>query len=178
MNKRDLVISLRTVYLILSMNLVYIPTIFVIEYIIFQMSLLNGLFPSFPMTTCGILATWFSSKGLHLRRWLVAQPSDGLLAEVCIKFQSIITLLIPQTRLTWHSELVRNSDKSWWGHHTPSVNWLKIVYLLSMEPWAAAKEKLLVSVAVPPAPVRVPNQRPLAPSVTSVTSVTNNKDDN
>ena len=28
-----------------------------------------------------------------------------------------------------------------------------------------------INVAVPPAPVRVPSQRPLAPSVTSVTSV-------
>ena len=32
--------------------------------------------------------------------------------------------------------------------------------------------------AVPPAPVRVPSQRPLALSVTSVTSVTNDKGDN
>ena len=32
--------------------------------------------------------------------------------------------------------------------------------------------------AVPPAPVRVPGQRPLAPSVTSVTSVANDKTDN
>ena len=31
---------------------------------------------------------------------------------------------------------------------------------------------------VPPAPVRVPNQKPLASSVTSVTSVANDKDDN
>ena len=46
-----------------------------------------------------------------------------------------------------------------------------------MEPWAAAK-KLLVSVAGPPAPVRVPSQRPLAPSVASVTSVANDKGDN
>jgi hypothetical protein len=35
-----------------------------------------------------------------------------------------------------------------------------------MEPWAAAKNKF--SVAVPPAPVRVPSQIPLAPSVASV----------
>jgi hypothetical protein len=35
-----------------------------------------------------------------------------------------------------------------------------------MEPWTAAKK---ASVAVPPAPVRVPGQRSLAPSVTSVT---------
>ena len=34
------------------------------------------------------------------------------------------------------------------------------------------------SVAVPPAPVQVPSQRPLAPSVASVTSVTNDKGDN
>ena len=32
--------------------------------------------------------------------------------------------------------------------------------------------------AVPPAPVRVPSQRPLAPSVASVMSVTNDKGDN
>ena len=47
-----------------------------------------------------------------------------------------------------------------------------------MEPWAAAKKKLSVSVAVPPAPVRVPSQRPLAPSVASATSVANDKSDN
>ena len=34
---------------------------------------------------------------------------------------------------------------------------------------------LSVSVAVPPAPVRVPSQIPLAPSVASVTSVPNDK---
>ena len=39
-------------------------------------------------------------------------------------------------------------------------------------------KKLHASVAVPAAPVRVPNQRPLAPSVASVTSVANNKGDN
>ena len=32
--------------------------------------------------------------------------------------------------------------------------------------------------AVPPTPVRVPSQRPLAPSVTSVTSAANDKGDN
>ena len=46
-----------------------------------------------------------------------------------------------------------------------------------MEPWAAPK-KLLVSVEAPPAPVRVPSQRPLTPSVPPITSVTNNKGDN
>ena len=46
-----------------------------------------------------------------------------------------------------------------------------------MESWAAAKN-LSVSVAVPPAPVRVPSQRPLAPSDVSVTSVANDKGDN
>ena len=34
-----------------------------------------------------------------------------------------------------------------------------------------SKKKISVSVAVPPAPARVPSQRPLAPSVASVTSV-------
>ena len=43
-----------------------------------------------------------------------------------------------------------------------------------MEPWAAA-ENFQASVAVPPAPVRVPSPRPLAPSVTSVA---NDNDDN
>ena len=46
-----------------------------------------------------------------------------------------------------------------------------------MDPWTAAK-KILVSVLVPPAPVRVPSQRPLTPSVVSVTSVANDKDNN
>ena len=40
------------------------------------------------------------------------------------------------------------------------------------------QKKLSVSVAVPPAPVRVPSQRPLAPSVSSVKSVANDKGDN
>ena len=44
-----------------------------------------------------------------------------------------------------------------------------------MEQWAAAKRKLSVSVAVPPAPIRVPSQRPLAPSVASVMSVANDR---
>ena len=46
-----------------------------------------------------------------------------------------------------------------------------------MEPWMWPR-KLLVSLAVPPAPVRVPSQNPLAPSVMSVTSVANDKGDN
>ena len=40
------------------------------------------------------------------------------------------------------------------------------------------QKKNFVSVAVPPAPVRVPSQRPLASSVASVTSVANDKGDN
>ena len=40
------------------------------------------------------------------------------------------------------------------------------------------QKNFLVSVAVPPAPVRVPSQRPLVPSVASVTSVANGKGDN
>ena len=39
-------------------------------------------------------------------------------------------------------------------------------------------KKLIISVAVPPAPVRVPSQRPLIPSVVSVTSVANDKGNN
>ena len=50
--------------------------------------------------------------------------------------------------------------------------------LLSMEPSGLPPKKFQTSVAVPPAPVRVPSQRPLAPSVASVTSVANDKDDN
>ena len=37
-------------------------------------------------------------------------------------------------------------------------------------------KKLLVSVAVPPAVVWIPSQRPLAPSVASVTSIVNKGD--
>ena len=40
------------------------------------------------------------------------------------------------------------------------------------------QKKLSVSVAVPPAPVRIRSQRPLAPSVASLTSVANDKGDN
>ena len=40
------------------------------------------------------------------------------------------------------------------------------------------QKNLLVSVAMPPAPVRVPSQRPLASSVASVTLVANDKVDN
>jgi hypothetical protein len=40
------------------------------------------------------------------------------------------------------------------------------------------QEKLPVSVAVPPAPARVPSQKSLAPSVASITSVANDKGDN
>ena len=40
------------------------------------------------------------------------------------------------------------------------------------------KKKKLFNVAVLPAPVRVPSQKPLVPSVASVTSVANDKDDN
>ena len=47
-------------------------------------------------------------------------------------------------------------------------------------PWSHGlrPKKLSVSVAVPPAPVRVPSQRSLAPSVASVISVANDKGDN
>ena len=48
----------------------------------------------------------------------------------------------------------------------------------SMRPWGLRSKKFKTSVAVPPAPFRVPNQRPFAPSVASVTSVANDKDDN
>ena len=41
-----------------------------------------------------------------------------------------------------------------------------------------SQKQLLISLAVPPAPVRVPSQRPLARSVASVTSVANDKGDN
>ena len=40
------------------------------------------------------------------------------------------------------------------------------------------QKKLSVSVTVPPAPVRVPSQRPLPPNAASVTSVANDKVDN
>ena len=47
-------------------------------------------------------------------------------------------------------------------------------------PWSHGlrPKKLLVSIRVLPVPVRVPSQRPLAPSGTSVTLSDNDKDDN
>ena len=47
-------------------------------------------------------------------------------------------------------------------------------------PWSHGlrPKKLLASLAVSPAPVRVPSQRPLVPSVASVTSIDNHKGDN
>ena len=52
--------------------------------------------------------------------------------------------------------------------------------VLNCCPWSHGlhPKKLLASVAMPPAPVRFPSQRPLAPSVSSVTSVANDKRDN
>ena len=46
------------------------------------------------------------------------------------------------------------------------------------EAMGCGRKKKSVSVAVSPAPVRVPSQRPLAPSVASVMSVANDKGDN
>ena len=46
-----------------------------------------------------------------------------------------------------------------------------------MEPWGLRPKKFQTSVAVPPAPVRVPSYRPLARSVGSVMSVANDKGD-
>ena len=46
-----------------------------------------------------------------------------------------------------------------------------------MEPWGL-QQKTFQTRAVPPAPVRVPSRRPLAPSVASVTSVANDKGGN
>ena len=45
-------------------------------------------------------------------------------------------------------------------------------------PWSHGLQSKKLLVSVPPAPVRVPSQRSLAPSVKSVTSVTNDKGDN
>ena len=50
--------------------------------------------------------------------------------------------------------------------------------LLFMERWGVRPKKFQTSVPVPPAPVRVPSQRLLAPSVVSIMSVANDKDDN
>ena len=43
------------------------------------------------------------------------------------------------------------------------------------KPWGCGQKKFQTSVPVPAAPVRVPSQRPLVPSVASVTSVANDK---
>ena len=49
---------------------------------------------------------------------------------------------------------------------------------ISATSFGCGQKKLSVSLAVSPAPVWVPSQRPLAPSVVSVTSVANDKGDN
>ena len=64
--------------------------------------------------------------------------------------------------LPWHFSLMENYSATSttccpWSH------WLR-------------PKKLLVSVAMPPAPVRVPSQRPLAPMVASVTTVANDNE--
>jgi hypothetical protein len=53
-------------------------------------------------------------------------------------------------------------------------------YLQPCCPWSHGlwRKKFQTSVAVPPTPVRVPRQRPLAQSVASVMSVANDRDDN
>ena len=57
---------------------------------------------------------------------------------------------------------------------------VNIFYGYSCCPWSNGLQsrKLLASVAVPPAPVQIPSQSPLALSVASVTSVSNDKGDN
>ena len=73
--------------------------------------------------------------------------------------------------------------------HEVSISYLIKLLLLMLSmlilvtaccPWSHGlrPKNLSVSVAVPPAPVRVPSQRPLSPSVASVTSVANDKGDN
>ena len=61
------------------------------------------------------------------------------------------------------------------GHCTKQI---KMRILLSMEQWGLRPKKFQTSVAVPPASVRVPSQRSLAPCVASVTPVANDKGDN
>ena len=46
-----------------------------------------------------------------------------------------------------------------------------------MVPWEVRPKQFQTSVVVPPAPVWVPTQSPLVPSVSSVTSVANDKGD-
>ena len=52
------------------------------------------------------------------------------------------------------------------------------VVLYGCETWSLTLREECRNVAVPAAPLPVPGQRPLAPSVASVTSVANDKDDN
>ena len=50
--------------------------------------------------------------------------------------------------------------------------------MLSMEPLGLRPKNFQTSLVVPPAPLRIHSQRPLAPNVASVTSVPNDKGDN
>ena len=64
--------------------------------------------------------------------------------------------------------------------HLIIINFILFSFATSCLSWGHGlrQQKLLASVAVPPAPVRVPSQRPLAPSVASVMSIVKDKGDN
>ena len=56
---------------------------------------------------------------------------------------------------------------------------LYIILIKAYRLWShGCDQKYLSLLAVPPAPVQVPSQRPFAPRVASVTPVANDKDDN
>ena len=78
---------------------------------------------------------------------------------------------------------VRGLGRNWCHCHiSVKLFWLQVSRKeKSCCPWSHGlrPKKLLVTVAVPPAPVRVPSQRPLTlRSIASVTSVANDKGDN
>ena len=104
---------------------------------------LHSLCLPFAITICAILSTSFEDKGLHLGRCLVVQPSDGFLnrnrnfkrSVQTPRFHLISTLLIRQTRLTWHSgkgPLARNPDMSLWRRYTE----IKLFWTQPVVPWA------------------------------------------
>ena len=103
-------------------------------------------------TACATLLTSFGGRKLHLRRWMVAQPSSSLLAGVFLSckvnarrsvhspwYHFIITLSL--TTDVTDMKLVASGplDRSWWHCHTS----LKFFCQQPMAPWTTGVENFL-----------------------------------
>ena len=82
-------------------------------------------------------------------------------------------MVVRNTTETYRYITIGNKTEEWLTNR-------KNLFFLTCFPWSyRLRPKILyASMTVPPAPVRVPGQRPLAPRITSVTSVAKDKGDN